>query len=66
MKWKKRLPFYSHIVRIEHLGKMESKENENMFIINESMDVAMSEGGNDGSKMLPLFNQPLNQETMLL
>jgi hypothetical protein len=45
---------------------MESKENENMFIINESMDVAMSEGGNDGSKMLPLFNQPLNQETMLL
>lgn len=30
------------------------------------MDVGMSEGGNDGSKMLPLFNQPLNQETMLL
>jgi hypothetical protein len=42
---------------------MESKENENMFI---SMDVAMSEGGNDGLKMRPLFNQPLNQETMLL
>ncbi len=51
-------------MRIEHLGKMESKENENMFIINESMDVTMSEEGNDGSKMPPLLNEPVNQKTM--
>jgi len=38
--------FSSHKLKVEHLGKMESIENElNMPIVNESMVIAKYEGG---------------------